>query len=147
MNSSLIFRTASAVLLPVMLVLSIVVLLRGHNEPGGGFVGGLLAATGFSLYALSHDATNARRVLRIDPIVLIGLGLLVAVLSGVPGLLGASAFLDGFWGSLALPGFPEALKVGTPLVFDIGVYMLVLGGAVLMVLTLEELCDDAAAGC
>jgi multicomponent Na+:H+ antiporter subunit B len=135
---SIIFAAASRVLLPVMLILSVIVLLRGHNEPGGGFVGGLLAAAGFSLYALAIGAAPARRVLRVDPRVLIGAGLLVASLSGLPALLQGAPYLEGRWMSLLLPGFPDPIKIGTPLAFDIGVYLLVLGGALLMVLTLEE---------
>jgi multicomponent Na+:H+ antiporter subunit B len=66
------------VLLPVMLLLSLVVLVRGHNEPGGGFVGGLLAAAGFALYAMAFGIGDARRLLRRDPRTLIGVGLLLA---------------------------------------------------------------------
>lgn len=144
--NSLIFRTASKVLLPVMVLLSLVVLLRGHNEPGGGFVGGLLAAAGYSLYALSHGGAEARRLLRLDPKRMIGGGLLLAALSGVPGLLTGSAYLHGSWLSFRPPGFPEALKAGTPLLFDVGVFLVVLGGTLLMVLSLEESRHEPAAG-
>lgn len=144
--NSLIFRTASRVLLPVMTLLSLIVLLRGHNEPGGGFVGGLLAAAGFSLHALSHGGAEARRLLRIEPRRLIGAGLLIAALSGVPGLVAGSAYLSGLWVTISPPGFPEALKAGTPLIFDVGVYLVVLGGTLLMVLTLEDSRHVPAAG-
>ncbi len=142
--NSLIFQTAAKVLLPVMLVLSVVVLLRGHNEPGGGFVGGLLAASAFSLYALSHGAAEARRVLRINPITLIGLGLVIAVLSGVPAFFQAEPFLKGLWVTIPLPGFDDPIKFGTPVVFDVGVMMIVLGGTLLMAITLEELRHEPA---
>lgn len=143
--NSLIFRTATGVLLPVMLVLSIVVLLRGHNEPGGGFVGGLVAAAAFSLHTLSHNGEDTRALLRLNPLVLVGVGLLTAALSGVPGLLVGSAYLEGLWLTVPLPGTLGDIKVGTPLLFDIGVYLLVLGGTMVMVLSLEEASDDAAA--
>lgn len=143
--NSLIFRTATGVLLPVMLVLSIVVLLRGHNEPGGGFVGGLVAAAAFSLHTLSHRGVDTRALLRLNPLVLVGVGLLTAAMSGVPGLLAGSAYLEGLWLTVSLPGSLGDIKLGTPLLFDIGVYLLVLGGTMVMVLSLEEACDDAAA--
>lgn len=142
--NSVIFRSSTVVLLPFMLVLSVVVLLRGHNEPGGGFVGGLLAAAAFALHAMAFGAASARNTLRIDPRVLIGVGLLIATLSGIPALAMDEPFLKGLWLSVETPGFPEPLKVGTPLAFDIGVYLLVLGAAFLMVVSLEEFRHDAA---
>lgn len=144
--TSVIFRTSARALLPFMLILSIVVLLRGHNEPGGGFVGGLLAASGFALHAMAFGHASARRIFRIDARSLIGVGLVLAAASGLPPLMLADPYLKGLWVSLAVPGFGDAIKIGTPVVFDIGVYLLVLGAAVLMIVTLEEYGDDAAAG-
>jgi multicomponent Na+:H+ antiporter subunit B len=144
--NSLILKTAANVLLPVMVLLSIIVLLRGHNEPGGGFVGGLLAASGLALHALAHGDEVAGARLRVRPHTIIGLGLLVAAGAGLPGLVAGEPFLKGLWTSFHPPGFPEALKIGTPLMFDIGVYMLVLGGTSLMVLSLEELRDESDTG-
>ncbi|MEL6498449.1 MAG: Na+/H+ antiporter subunit B [Planctomycetota bacterium] len=144
--NSVIFRSSTIVLLPFMLVLSIVVLLRGHNEPGGGFVGGLLAASGFALHAMAFGHVSARKTLRIDPRVLIGLGLIIATISGLPAAFMGKAYLKGLWVELNAPGFPDPLKVGTPLAFDIGVYLLVLGAAFLMIVTLEEYRHDANTG-
>ncbi|MEM1072541.1 MAG: Na+/H+ antiporter subunit B [Planctomycetota bacterium] len=144
--TSVIYRTAAVVILPVMLLLSIVVLLRGHNEPGGGFVGGLLAASGFALYALSHGHAEALMKMRVKPKLLCCIGLLAATLSGIPALVLGDPYLKSIWFSIQPPGFPEPLKIGTPLVFDIGVYLLVLGAVALMVLTLEEFRHDPSAG-
>lgn len=135
--NSLIFRCTASVLLPVMLVISVIVLLRGHNEPGGGFVGGLLAAAGFSLYALAYRGIDARRLVRMDLRMMIGIGMLLAVLSGVPALFTGTPYLKGHWVSLPVPGFPDPLKIGTPFVFDLGVYLLVAGGTLLIALSLE----------
>ena len=144
--NSLIFRTATNVLLPVMLLLSVVVLLRGHNEPGGGFVGGLLAASGFTLYGLAngHAAALARR--RVPPIALVGAGVVAATISGLPAMFVGEPFLKGLWFTLDIPGYPGGIKLGTPVLFDIGVYLVVLGGTALMALTLEAYRDDAAVG-
>ena len=144
--SSLILRTAAKDLLPVMLLLSVVMLIQGHNEPGGGFVGGLLAASGFSLIALALGHKEAKRLLRVQPAALIGAGLGVATLSGVPGILMGQPFMTGQWTTIPVPGFPNGLKVGTPVMFDIGVYLLVMGVVLLMIFSLEEYRDDAAAG-
>jgi multicomponent Na+:H+ antiporter subunit B len=122
---------------PVTLLLiatSVIVLLRGHNEPGGGFIGGLMAASGFLVYALSFGCAAASRLLRTSPFHLIGSGLLVATASGLVALLRGQAFMTGqWWGELL-----ELGKAGTVLLFDVGVYLVVLGAAVLMLVRLLD---------
>ena len=81
MISSLIFRTATRYLVPMILLFAIFVFLRGHNEPGGGFVGGLLAAAPFILYIFAFGIDDARRLLYVDPRSLVGFGLLIAFAS------------------------------------------------------------------
>jgi len=76
--ASLILSTATRLLLPLLLMFSIFLLLRGHNEPGGGFVGGLVAAAAFALHAIAYSVAATRRLLIIDPRALIGTGLLIA---------------------------------------------------------------------
>ena len=66
----------------LMLLFSVYMLLRGHNEPGGGFIGGLIAAIGFALYAIAHGSAAARRVLRIEPNTIAMTGLGIALLAG-----------------------------------------------------------------
>lgn len=136
--NSIIFQVAARVLLPVMILLSIVFLLRGHNEPGGGFIGGLLAAAGFALYSFAVGLAEARRLLAVHPRTLIATGLLFAVASGFPALFANKDFLYGRRVTLQIPGFEGGLKVGTPFVFDVGVYLAVIGVTLLMAFTLEE---------
>lgn len=135
--NSLILRTASRFLMTLLLVFSLFLLMRGHNEPGGGFVGGLVAASAFSLYTLAYGADMARRLLRIEPRQLIGVGLFTAALSGVPALLLGQPFLTGQWGEIHVPGF-HTLPIGTPLLFDVGVYLVVLGVTLMIILSLAE---------
>ena len=134
---SLILRTAARFLLPLLLLFSIFLLLRGHNEPGGGFSGGLVAAVAFTLLAVGTDVPTVRRALQLPPRSLIGLGLLVATASGVVGLLGGGPLLTGHWVDLALPG-GVTIAIGTPLVFDVGVYLVVVGVVLSIVLSLAE---------
>ena len=135
--TSLILSTAARYLLPLLLVFSVFILLRGHNEPGGGFIGGLIAAAAFALNAIAFDSRATRRTLRVAPRTLIAIGLLIATASGsLPVFLG-QPFMTGEWYKLDLPGVGE-FDVGTPLIFDCGVYLLVLGVAVTMILTLAE---------
>lgn len=133
---SYILSTATRYLLPLMMLYSLFVLLRGHNNPGGGFIGGLVAAAAFALYSIAHDVKSARICLRVRPQVLIGVGLLVAVVAGLPAVLsGEGTFLTGMWTGV---GIPVAGKFGTPLLFDVGVYLVVLGVATLIVFSLAE---------
>lgn len=135
--NSIILRTAIRFLMPLLILFSLFLLVRGHNQSGGGFAGGLVAAAAFALYSLSYNANEARRVLKISPAVLIASGLLVAVSSGLIGLLAGQPFLTGLWTYITIPGF-GALEVGTPVLFDIGVYLLVFGITITMVFSLEE---------
>ncbi len=130
--NSLILRTATRFLMPMILLYSVFLLLRGHHLPGGGFIGGLVAAVAFVLYALAFDPAAARSLLRVDPGSLIGSGLLVALASGMPALWRAEPFLTGQWDLIA------GLKLGTPLLFDVGVYLVVLGATLAMVLSMAE---------
>jgi multicomponent Na+:H+ antiporter subunit B len=134
-NGSLVLRTGTRLLQVLLLLFSVFVLLRGHNEPGGGFVGGLLAAGAFSLYMLAYDVERARKLLRVNPLTLIAAGLLTAVASGTAGLFTGGSFLQGRWLPYPVPGIG---KVGSVLVFDIGVYLVVLGAALLIVFTMAE---------
>jgi multicomponent Na+:H+ antiporter subunit B len=133
----LILPTAARFLLPLLLLFSVFLLLRGHHEPGGGFAGGLVAAAAFVLYGLATDAASARRVLRVRPRDLIGAGLLLALASGlVPVALGWP-FLTGRWADLPLGG-GASVEIGTPLAFDAGVYLAVIGVTLTIVLALAE---------
>lgn len=126
--NTLIFRTIAPLLTVVMLVFSVFVLLRGHNEPGGGFIGGLVAAAALAIYGIAMGADAARRALRVDPMGLAGAGLVLAALSGLLSLPFELPFLTGLWGDWL------GVKVSTPMVFDIGVFLVVFG--VLSALTL-----------
>ncbi len=130
-STSPIFRTAARFLLPLLLLFSLFLLLRGHNQPGGGFVGGLVAAAAFALYLVAYGVTRARRALLVNPLRLIGAGLLIALVSGIPATLLGQPFMTAQW---ALGDIP----VGTPAVFDIGVFLVVAGVVMMMIFSLAE---------
>jgi multicomponent Na+:H+ antiporter subunit B len=135
--TSLILATAARYLVSLLLLFSIFILFRGHDEPGGGFIGGLIAAAAFALNAVAFDAATTRRTLRVDPRTLVPLGLLIALVSGTVPLLAGKPFLTGIWFTSYVPGLGE-VTLGTPLVFDCGVYLVVLGVTLTMILTLAE---------
>ncbi len=132
---SLILATATRYQLPLLLLFSIFLLLRGHNEPGGGFVGGLVAAAAFALYALAYDVDSTYAILKVRPRNLIGIGVLMAAFSGVISLLVGKPFLTALWLKQPLPVLG---KVGTPLLFDVGVYFVVLGVTLMIIFALAE---------
>lgn len=134
MNSPLL-STSTTLLMPLLLVYSINLLLSGHNLPGGGFTGGLIASAAFALYAVAHDVRRARHALRVPPRLLIATGLIVAAASGFIGMAAGHPYLTGVWLEGAIP---TVGKVGTPLVFDIGVYLVVLGVTLQFIFALAE---------
>jgi multicomponent Na+:H+ antiporter subunit B len=135
--TSLILRTTARYLTPLLLIFSIFLFLRGHNQPGGGFAAGLVAAAPFALLSIAFGAEEARRVLQVDPRTLIGVGLLASFISGVIGMLTGRPFLTGVWGKFYIPGMDE-VEIGTPILFDLGVYLTVIGVALSIIFALEE---------
>jgi multicomponent Na+:H+ antiporter subunit B len=123
--STLIFRTAAPAIVALMLVFSVFVLLRGHNDPGGGFIGGLIAAAAILVYALAGGVARVRRALRLHPITFAGSGLVIAGLSGLPSYLRDMPYLTGLWVFGDLGG--AEVSISTTTVFDIGVYLVVFG--------------------
>lgn len=134
--NSMVLRTASRLLVGLLLLFSIFLLLRGHNEPGGGFIGGLVAAAAFVLYGLADNEISVRQALHFDTRSYIAAGLLLAGVSALfPVLLGLP-FLTGVWGSFELLGTP--VELGTPVFFDVGVYIAVIGVALTIILAMAE---------
>lgn len=129
---SLILTTGSRLLIALFLVFSLYVLLRGHNAPGGGFIGGLIAACGFAIHAFAAGVAEARRALWLDPRTLAVLGLICALVAGLMAWpLGAAPFA-GLWTEVA------GYKISSVLLFDIGVYLAVVGGILTLIFALEE---------
>jgi multicomponent Na+:H+ antiporter subunit A len=129
--TSSLFRTAARLLMPLLLLFAVFLLLRGHNEPGGGFVGGLIAAAAFALYGIAFGVRQARQALLVRPLTLLGAGLLVALVSGLPAVLSGEPFLEALWTT-------GPVEVGTPLLFDAGVFLVVTGVVLMMVFSLAE---------
>lgn len=129
---SLILITATRAVTVLMLAFSLYLLIRGHNQPGGGFVGGLVAAAAILLHAIANGAEVTRRRLRIDLRNLCAVGIAVAIAAGLLGAPTGQPFLTGVW------IFPGGLPLGSPLLFDVGVYCVVVGAVATLFLALEE---------
>ncbi|MEM9478682.1 MAG: hydrogen gas-evolving membrane-bound hydrogenase subunit E [Verrucomicrobiota bacterium] len=134
--SSAVLLASARFTAPAMIAFSIYLLLRGHNEPGGGFIGGLVGAMAVVLIHLARPDLPLR-FLKLSPRGLVAIGLGLAVVSGLPGLLGEGSFAAAAWGpAFDLPLIGK-LKLGTPLIFDVGVYALVLGIVLLLYDTMQ----------
>ena len=129
--TSLILRSGIRVLMPLLLLFALFLLLRGHNEPGGGFVAGLVVAAAFALHGMAYGVDSARRALVVRPSRLLGVGLLVALASGMVAVFNGQPFLTAQWTG-------AGIAIGTPLVFDIGVFLVVVGVVLTMTFTLAE---------
>ena len=120
-----------------MLVFSMYLLFAGHNQPGGGFAAGLVAGVTVLLVWAAGGTDTVRRVLPMRSTLLMGLGLLVAALTGFAALLGGLSFLESGYVEFSLPVVGKA-KIVSALFFDIGVYLVVVGLALGLIRALGE---------
>ena len=134
--NTLIFRTIAPVITSLMLLFSVFVLLRGHNEPGGGFIGGLIAVSALALYGIAFGVKTVRGAIVFHPLSIAGFGLLLATLSGMVSVFFGVPFMTGLWVTPSFIGLEVPLA--TVISFDIGVYLVVVGGFTSIALALEE---------
>lgn len=133
---SLILKTTATVILPLQLVFSMFLLLRGHDEPGGGFIGGLVAAGGLSLYLFAYGVADLKKILRVAPKDLLSVGLTMGLLATVPSVFIGGAFFTAQWLEFSLG--ESTIKLSTVLLFDVGVYLTVIGTIMTMFLAIAD---------
>ncbi len=121
---TIILSSVLNVLIPLFIIFAIFMLFRGHDRPGGGFIGGLIVAIPFMVNAMAFGAKHTQQKFLIKPFVIIPIGLLLATLSGVFAFVLKQPFLSALW---SVYKFPVIGKVGTPTIFDIGVFLIVSG--------------------
>lgn len=138
MVNSTILNAATRLLVALLLLFSVYMLLRGHNLPGGGFIGGLIGATGFILFTIAQGVAATRATLRVEPqdIAVVGLGIALAA-GGYAAFFG-DAFFTGQWWFIGATEEEKGLPLSSVLVFDIGVYLVVFGSILTLVMALEE---------
>jgi len=133
---SLLLRTMVRLLMPLILLFSVFVFARGHHDPGGGFVGGLVAAAGLVLWIVASGGREARQRFPVHPTAIAALGLSCAGIAAVLPAAFGKPMLKSMWYHLPLPGGGH-YDVGTTTLFDLGVYFVVVGVVLLFVFTLE----------
>ncbi len=137
MSESGLLKLVARVMMPILLMFSLFLLLRGHNQPGGGFIGGLVASSGIILLTLAYGAYEVRERLRIDTTRAMMAGVFLALIAGLIGLVLGGAFQDAYWWKPFIRGIGR-LEIGTPLLFDIGVYLAVFGMVSTIVIYMAE---------
>lgn len=128
---SIIFKTTAHIVIGIMLLFSLYLLFRGHNEPGGGFIGALIAVIALALLVLAESPEYVRKRIRFSPSLIAVTGVMISLGSGILAVFKGQAFLTGIWWKSVVP-------IGTPLLFDIGVYLAVTGAVLSILLHLAE---------
>ena len=135
--NSVILQIAQKYVRSLLLIFAVIALLRGHNHPGGGFIAGLLAGLSIVMKGFAFDIEQVKSQMRISPPAFIGIGLGLIVFSTVPSMISGKAFMTGLWTTIPLPLLGE-LKLGTPLLFDTGVFFAVIGVTLMFLFSLKR---------
>lgn len=135
---SQILQTATKYLLPILLMFSMFLLLRGHYLPGGGFVGGLVASVAFVLHSFSYGTDHTLKLLLFPPRSFIAIGLLFSAASMFAPVFYGLPVMTGLWMNDPLPVIG---MVGTALIFDMGIYFVVVGAVLTILFTITQYSD------
>jgi multicomponent Na+:H+ antiporter subunit B len=134
---SLILNRIARVVIHIILLFSIFMLFKGHNEPGGGFIAGLMASVSIVLVYIVFDARTVRRFMPVSYPTMIALGLVFAAGTGIGGVILGYPFLTQTFDYFHIP-FVGEIELATALSFDIGVFLVVVGATLLIISTLGE---------
>lgn len=129
-----ILQSATKYLLPILLLFSFFLLLRGHYYPGGGFVGGLVAAIAFVLHSFANGTEATMKILRRKPLSLIPIGLGISATSFAAPMLFGLPPMTGLWFEQPIPVIG---MIGSSLFFDLGVYLVVIGVILTILFTIS----------
>jgi multicomponent K+:H+ antiporter subunit A len=139
----LMLATAANVMLPLTLMVSVYIFLRGHNEPGGGFIAGLVTAIGLVTQYMADGFVITQRRLNLDFGRIAGAGIAVAGATGIGAWFFASPFLTSTHGHPELPLIGD-VPLASAIAFDLGVYLAVVGGTLLMLVALARASEREA---
>src|SRR5699024_12748444 len=137
--NNMLFIVSMRVLSLFFFTWSFCLLLAGHNNPGGGFIGGLMTATAVLVLYLVFDMTTIAKAIPISFTTMIGVGLLLAAFTGIISIIFGYPFLTQFFEYFQIPMFGE-VELTTALIFDLGVYLVVVVAALTIILAMAE--DD-----
>jgi len=118
--------TGTRTMVPTLILFSVYLLVVGHDVPGGGFAGGLIASSALLLLYLAFGTRGLTRAMPLDPGEVIGVGLAAALIAGLIGLFFEGTFLTYTYASFSSPLIGD-IKISSLLLFDLGVYAVVIG--------------------
>jgi len=135
--NSVILQLASPIIRLILLTFAVIVLLRGHNLPGGGFIAGLLAGLAVIFKGFAYSMSAIKDLMSKRSKILMSMGLLAIFLSFLPSIIKKEPLMTGLW--LIISAGPlEGLKAGTPTLFDTGVFFTVTGVTLLFFVSLTK---------
>lgn len=135
--NDLILRTTTSLIAFILLGFAIYLLLAGHNSPGGGFVGGLMTSGAVLLMYMSYGIEAVEKMLPINFVTLIPIGIGIAVLTGAGSFLFDVPFMSQTFGYFTVPIFGE-IELATAMLFDLGVYFTVVGVMITIILSIAN---------
>ncbi|HZV56726.1 MAG TPA: monovalent cation/H+ antiporter subunit A [Sphingobium sp.] len=122
---------------PVIIVLALYLLIRGHDLPGGGFAAGVTMSIALTLQYMASGTRSVEARLRVQPVHWMGLGLVIAIATGLGALLFGYPFLSSWFRYLDLPVFGK-VPLATALLFDLGVFLLVVGATAVILIAIAH---------
>lgn len=135
--SDVILKTATKVLLFIIMTFSIYILFSGHNNPGGGFIAGLITASAILLLYVAFDVETAQEIIAIDFKIVGATGLGMALFTGIGAVIFNAPFLTQVYEYIDIPIMGN-IGIGSSLVFDLGVYLAVIGTTVTIIQSISE---------
>ncbi|UOE95616.1 Na(+)/H(+) antiporter subunit B [Alkalihalobacillus sp. LMS39] len=139
-TNNVMLHTITRIVTFIILIFSVYLFFAGHNNPGGGFIGGLMTASALLLLYLGFDMGSIKKALPINFTTMIAAGLLISLLTGIASMFRGDPFLTQYFDYFQLPILGET-ELTTALPFDLGIYLVVVGIALLIILTIGE--DEA----
>ncbi|MFF2481701.1 Na(+)/H(+) antiporter subunit B [Paenibacillus sp. NPDC058071] len=136
-TNDVILKSVTRVAAVIILTFSIYLFMNGHHHPGGGFIGGLSMSSAIVLLYLSFGVDKVRENIRVDFKKLAAIGVLIAIGTGMAGVIFGKPFLTQAFGHFDLPIFGDT-ELASALIFDTGVALAVIGTAVNIILSISE---------
>ncbi len=125
-------------LLPLALLVSFYIFLRGHNMPGGGFIAGLITSVALIQQYIAHGVDWVKPRIKVDYQTLIALGILIAALTGIGSWFFERPFMTTWFDYFDIPWIGQ-IELASALIFDLGVYLTVIGASLLILASLGKL--------
>jgi multicomponent Na+:H+ antiporter subunit A len=133
--NDVILRTVSKLAIPIVLAFSWYLFYSGHHHPGGGFIGGLMTSAALVLLSMSAGMNATARMIPVNYRIVIGIGLLTALLTGIGSFAAGVPFLSHSFGYFDIPLLGET-ELATAVLFDLGVYLAVVGVTMTIIYTI-----------